>query len=181
MRPNEELLHRIGQVRSKWKAFVWMRGLLWVLGLLVVAIALGIYMAAVPSVPFWAVRTLSIGSILALLAMVVWKLVLPLRRVPTDVQLARFVEEKNPGLEESLTSAVEAIHKPKPEHGLFSHLLIKDALDRTRNVHFGEQINKRKFRAFAAANGALVLAFFAGLYLASMFLPNALDKLIATV
>ena len=37
MRPNEELLQRIGQVRSKWKAFVWMRGLLWVLGLLVAA------------------------------------------------------------------------------------------------------------------------------------------------
>src|SRR5688572_19717922 len=145
MRPNEELLQRIGQVRSKWKAFVWMRGLLWVLALLVAAIAAGIYMAATPSVPFWAVRALSLGSILALVGMVVWRLVLPLRRVPTDVQLARFVEEKNAGLEESLTSAVEAIHKPKPEHGLFSFLLIKDALDRTKNVRFGEQINQRKF------------------------------------
>ena len=45
MRPNEELLQKIGQVRSKWKAFIWMRGLLWVLGLLVLAIAAGLYLA----------------------------------------------------------------------------------------------------------------------------------------
>ena len=39
MRPNDELLQRIGQVRSKWKAFVWMRGLAWVLGLVVALVA----------------------------------------------------------------------------------------------------------------------------------------------
>ena len=37
-----------------------------------------------------AFMALGIGSILALIGMIVWKLVLPLRRVPTDVQLARF-------------------------------------------------------------------------------------------
>ena len=48
----------------------------------------------------------------------------------TDEQLARFVQEKNPGLEDRLVSAVEAIHKPRPDQGMFSYLVVKDALDR---------------------------------------------------
>src|SRR4030095_2291573 len=88
-----------------------------------------------------------------------------------------FVEEKNPGLEQSLVSAIETIHKPKAEHGPFNFLLIKDALERTRNVRFGETINKRKFNVFAAANGALVLAILIGLFVASMFMPNSIGKL----
>jgi hypothetical protein len=66
MRPNDELLQKIGQVRSKWRAFVWMRGLAWVLGLIVVAVALGIYMASSASVTFWAVRTMSLFSVSAI-------------------------------------------------------------------------------------------------------------------
>ena len=59
----------------------------------------------------------------------------------------------------------------------FSFLLIKDALERTKNVRFGETINKKKFNIFAATNGALVLAFLIGLFVASMFMPNGIDKL----
>ena len=60
MRPNDELLQKIGQLRSKWKAFVWLRGLVWVLGAIVASVALGIYLAASPSVPFATVRMLSL-------------------------------------------------------------------------------------------------------------------------
>src|SRR5262245_53798216 len=144
MRPNDELLQKIGQVRSKWKAFVWMRGLAWVLGVTVAAVALGIYLAASPGGPFAAVRIVGLVSLALMAVAAVWKVVLPLRRLPTDMQLAQFVEEKNPGLEQSLISAVEAIEKPKAEHGPFSFLLIKDALERTKNVRFNEQVNKRK-------------------------------------
>ena len=176
MRPNDELLQKIGQVRSKWKAFVWMRGLAWVLGLLVAALAVGIYLATVTSVSTSVIRNISLLFAGAMAAAAVWKLILPLRRVPSDTQLAQFVEEKNPGLEQSLVSAVETIKKPKAEHGAFSFLLIKDALERTKNVRFGETINKKKFNLFAAMNGALVLAFLMGLYLSSLFMPGGLDK-----
>ena len=135
MRPNDELLQKIGQVRSKWKAFVWMRGLAWVLGLLVAALAVGIYLATVTSVSTSVIRNISLLFAGAMAAAAVWKLILPLRRVPSDTQLAQFVEEKNPGLEQSLVSAVETIKKPKAEHGAFSFLLIKAALERTKNVH----------------------------------------------
>ena len=62
MRPNDELLQKIGQVRSKWKAFVWMRGLAWVLGLLVAALAIGIYLATVSSLPLAVIRTSKQGT-----------------------------------------------------------------------------------------------------------------------
>ncbi len=168
MRQNDELLQKIGQVRSKWKAFVWMRGLAWVLGLLVAALAIGIYLATVTSVSLSVIRNISLLFAGAMAAAAVWKLILPLRRVPTDTQLAQFVEEKNPGLEQSLVSAIETIHKPKAENGPFNFLLIKDALERTKNVRFGETINKKKFNIFAATNGALVLAILIGLFVASI-------------
>jgi len=177
MRPNDELLQKIGQVRSKWKAFVWMRGLAWVLGLLVAGLAIGIYLATVTSAPLWVIRTTGLVFLGGMAAAAVWKLILPLRRVPSDTQLAQFVEEKNPGLEQSLVSAVETIQKPTAEHGAFSFLLIKDALERTKNVRFGETINKKKFNAFAAVNGGLVLAFLIGLYLTSLFLGGGIDRL----
>ena len=60
MRPNDELLQKIGQVRSKWKAFVWMRGLAWVLGLLVAALAIGIYLATDTSVSLSVIRNISL-------------------------------------------------------------------------------------------------------------------------
>ena len=41
MRPNEELLQKIGIVRSRWKAFLWVRGLSWVLGVMVVSLLIG--------------------------------------------------------------------------------------------------------------------------------------------
>ena len=42
MKPNEELLQKIGQVRTKWKTLLWVRGLAWVLGVLVASIARGV-------------------------------------------------------------------------------------------------------------------------------------------
>ena len=109
MRPNDELLLKISQVRRKWKTFLWVRGLAWVLGVLVASLVVGLLIADSKSVPYWAVSAMRFGLAGALIFTVIRALVMPLRRPPTDLQLARFVEEKNPGLDERLVSAVEAI------------------------------------------------------------------------
>jgi len=179
MKPNEELLQKIGEVRTKWKTLIWARGLAWVLGVLVASIAVGLLLANTPKTPFWLLTFLKLAGIAALVTAVVRTLVMPLRRVPTDEQLARFVQEKNPGLEDRLVSAVEAIHKPRPDQGMFGYLVVKDALERTRNVRFGEQVNKRKITTFALSSGALVALLVVGLYIASMYLPNGLSFLSA--
>ena len=39
MSPHNELLQKIGIVRSRWKAFLWVRGLAWVLGVAVASMS----------------------------------------------------------------------------------------------------------------------------------------------
>ena len=138
MRPNNELLQKIGIVRSRWKAFLWVRGLAWVLGVAVASILIALAIANSSGISAWTVVGLRLGLAAAFIFTVISALVLPLRRTPTDAQLASFVEEKNPGLEDRLVSVVEALGKPKADHGPFTYLLTKDALERTKRVRFGD-------------------------------------------
>src|SRR5207247_2828123 len=131
-----------------WRPFLSLRGVAWVLRVIVLALFIRLVLADSTSISGWTVTALRFGLLAAVIATIVKALVLPLRRTPSDTQLARFVEEKNPGLKDRLVSAVEAIHKSKTEQIAFVHLLIKDALDRTKHLRFREQLNKRKFSTF---------------------------------
>src|SRR5215475_11559801 len=172
MAPHEELLRKIAMVRSRWKAFLWLRGLAWILGVTVVSVLLGLAVANSPSMSFWTVTALRLVLLAAVIATIVKALVLPLRRTPTDTQLARFIEEKNPGLQDRLVSAVDAIQNARPEQLTFVHLLTKD-------VRFGDQVNKRKFSTFAALTGVFAVALVIGLYVAALFFPVGFDRMFA--
>src|SRR6058998_1175232 len=171
MAPHDELLRKIALVRGRWKAFLWLRGLAWILGVTVASLLIGLVLANSTSISGWTVVGLRLALVAAVLFTVVKALVLPLRRIPTDAQLPRFVEEKNPGLEDRLVSAVEAIHKSKTEQIAFVHLLIKDALDRTKHLRFRDQVNKRKFSTFAGLTAGLAVALISSLYISSLFFP----------
>src|SRR5215510_11574660 len=179
MAPHEELLQKIGIVRSRWKAFLWLRGLAWVLGVTIGALLIGLALANSTGISVWTINALRLGLLAAVTVTVIKALVIPLRRTPTDTQLARFIEEKNPSLKDSLVSAVDAIQKARPEQITFVHLLTKDVLDRTKHVRFGEQINKRKFGAFAALTGLFAVALLLCLYVASYFFPVGSANLLA--
>src|SRR6185436_19128472 len=179
MAPHEELLQKIGIVRSRWKAFLWLRGLAWVLGVTVVSLLLGLALANSNSISGWTVRGVQLALLAVVIATVIKALVMPLRRTPSDTQLARFIEEKNPGLKDSLVSAVDAIKNARPEQLTFVHLLTKDVLARTKNVRFGDQVNKRKFGTFAALTGVFGIALIISLYVASLFFPVGSAKLLA--
>src|SRR3989454_227028 len=179
MRPSEELLQKIGIVRSRWKAFLWVRGLSWVLGVLVASLLIGFAAANSTGFPGWAVTVLRLGLVAAFVFTLVRRLILPLRSTPTDTQLARFVEEKNPGLKDRLVSAVEAVQKAKTEQVAFVHLLTKDALDRTKHVRFRDQVNKRKFGTFAALSAVFAVSLLISLYISSLFFPIGSQRLLA--
>src|SRR5215510_202496 len=179
MAPHEELLQKIGIVRRKWRTFLWLRGLAWVLGVTVAALLIGLWMADNRTISSAMVAVLRLGMLGAVIATVIKALVLPLRRTPTDTQLARFIEEKNPGLKDSLVSAVDAIQNARPEQLTFVHLLTKDVLDRTKHVRFGDQVNKRKFSTFAALTGLFAAALLVSFYLASVFFPLGAPNLFA--
>src|SRR5436190_9074223 len=179
MAPHEELLRKIALVRGRWKAFLWLRGLAWVLGVTVVSLLIGLALANSTSISGWTVTGLRFVLLAAVIATVIKALVLPLRRTPSDTQLARFIEEKNPGLKDSLVSAVDAIQKARPEQLTFVHLLTRDVLDRTKHVRFSDQVNKRKFSTFAALTGVFALALIVGLYVATLFFPIGSPKILA--
>src|ERR1041385_1202249 len=107
MKPNEELLQKIGIVRKRWKSFLWARGLAWVLGVLVISLVIGLAMADSTDIPTWAVTAMRIGMVGLFAFTLIKALIIPLRRVPDDTQLARFVEEKNPGLDDRQTAPAE--------------------------------------------------------------------------
>src|SRR5262245_41049042 len=179
MAPHEELLQKIGLVRSRWKAFLWLRGLAWVLGVTVVSLLIGLALANSTGISAWTVMALRLGLLAAIGVTVIKALVIPLRRTPSDTQLARFVEEKNPALKDSLVSAIDAIQKARPEQRTFVHLLTKDVLDRTKHVRFGDQVNKRKFSTFAALTGLFAVALLVSLYVASFFFPVGIANILA--
>src|SRR6516165_5815119 len=179
MAPHEELLRKIAAVRSKWKTFLWLRGLAWVLGVTVVSLVIGIWLADSRGMSGWPMTGLRLFLLAAIVATIVKALVLPLRRTPTNVQLARFIEEKNPGLKDSLVSAVDAIERARPEQLTFVHLLTKDVLDRTKHMRFGDQVNKTKYGTFAALTGVFAFALIIGLYVATLFFPRAIGTFFA--
>src|SRR5215469_8757913 len=179
MAPHEELLQKIGIVRSRWKAFLWLRGLAWVLGVTIVALLIGLALANTTGISAWTINALRLGLLAAVTVTVIKALVIPLRRTPTDTQLARFIEEKNPALKDSLVSAVDAIQKARPEQLTFVHLLTKDVLDRTKHVRFGDQVNKRKFSTFAALTGVFAVALIISLYVSTLFFPVGFDRMFA--
>ncbi len=62
---------------------------------------------------------------------------------------------------------------------MFTHLLVQDALQRTKHVRFGDQVNKKKFGTFAALAAAFAIALIISLYFSSLFLPVGSARLLA--
>jgi hypothetical protein len=172
MAPHEELLQKIGIVRSRWKAFLWLRGLAWVLGVTVVSLLIGLAMRIRTASSGWTVRDCQVALLAAVVATVIRALVIPLRRTPTDTQLARFIEEKNPAASMTVWSA---LWMPSRMRDRTAHVRAspypRTLLDRTKHVRFGDQVNNASFNTFGALTGAFALSLAVALYVASLFFP----------
>ncbi|MGE5361670.1 MAG: hypothetical protein ACM3NQ_21855, partial [Bacteroidales bacterium] len=85
----------------------------------------------------------------------------PLRRRPTDAQVARFVEEHFPQLEDRLVTAVESSsRRAVPEAPAFAGLLYRDAARRFEAIDLDAMIGRRAVarRGLIAVGAALGLA-----------------------
>ncbi len=179
MEPRRELSRRIRRVRHRWNQFVWFKGLAWVLGVGIAALILSMSIAESTEIPAWMVVALRFALLGALIGTAVKMLIIPLYRKPDDLQLARFVEEKHPGLEDRLVSAVEVVGSPETDRGPFSFLLIRDAVEATRRIRFEDLINRRKFNVFGVLTVAFVLALAISLYFSATFFPYGSARLFA--
>jgi hypothetical protein len=103
----EMILSRVSQVRRRWRAQMLVKGISLFLACSIALLALGVWgadlfgfrLAAV-----WCARLIAGGAIVFV---ALHFLYLPLRRRVTDVQIAQFVEEQFPQLQDRLITAVE--------------------------------------------------------------------------
>jgi hypothetical protein len=82
----------------------------------------------------------------------------PLRRVPGDRQVARFIEEQTPSLDDCLVSAVDVSHSPSK--AALAELMLSDAAKRAREIEPHRIVPAEALRraGFQAAASVLVFA-----------------------
>jgi hypothetical protein len=151
------------RVRTRWRAAVVMR--VWMLAALAVTACLGGAWIAdrlfSPSAP--ALIGLWAAAVIAALASAAW-LLAPARRRPSDAQVARFIEERCPELEDSLATAVE--HAARDLESPVIAAVAADAARRvaaldTNRVVGADVLRRRGALAAAATIGLVVVTAFA--------------------
>jgi len=166
MQTYQEIRQLINRVRRRWRTLrllsATMRSALAVALVLGVALVASRWTNGAPA----ALAVIGIGSVVCLVASVLWG-ALPLRDVPDDRRVARFVEEREPSLDDRLVSAVDAAaarrELPEAAQGLVEPMLA-DTARRLRHVSLdaiipGETMRRAASRALAAAAIAMALLF----------------------
>src|SRR5262245_15135214 len=104
-----ELVEVIRKIRSRWRLKLALRGVVVVVGGSLLALLLsasGLEALRFSASAIIALRVLVLGVFAALAAAWLWR---PLKREVSDAQVALYLEERDPTLEASILSAVEAI------------------------------------------------------------------------
>jgi hypothetical protein len=149
-------------VRRRWRTKVALRAGTHAALAALVAIGIALVAARWISASPKLLAAIAALSFLAALAAVVWFL-LPLRRRPTDAQIARFIEERAPGLDDRLATAVDVAKQPAPP--AIADLMLADAATRARDVDVDaivptESLRRASFQAAAATLALVALVVF---------------------
>src|SRR5262249_23959195 len=103
----QQLLHKIHEVRRRFRWIVVARGLAFSLALSLVILVLSVLWVDHWNYSDRSLSTARVFSILLILVTFLWFLGRPLLRKIRDVQIARYVEERNAALQDRLVTAVE--------------------------------------------------------------------------
>ena len=107
---------------------------------------------------------LALGALMAALAFAGWTL-WPLRRAPSDRQVARYIEERCPELEDRLASATEVADNGR--RSAFRDLVLGDAARKARSVDLDQVVAREDVQwsivRGLAATAALLLVLMVGL------------------
>jgi hypothetical protein len=177
--PPSDLLDIIADVRSRWRLKLALRGLAYVVGVLVV-----LFLVAASGLEWWkfsapsilAARVLMVAAVLGSIA---WFIVRPLRRQVTDEQVALYLEEHEPSLEARVVSAVEA--QRSGDRGASAALvrrLVEQAIEacvRMDAVHRMEQTPLRRYTLTAAG---IALAALLVVMVGPAFLRHAVSAML---
>ena len=177
-----ELIKVIEDVRKRWRMKLALRGGLFVLAGIVLTLVLassGLQALSFTPNAIFGFRIVVFAAIIALIA--VW-LFRPLRRSVTDDQVALYIEEQDPSLQEELISAVEMsatsrAGKPEVSQALLDRV-VKDAIAKVRALDNGKSIGREVVRRLAVALGVGLVAATLLLVFGPEFLRNGVSALL---
>ncbi len=135
MNSYEKLLSQIRLVRRRWRTQMLVKGISLFVACGIALLILGVWGAGFfgfKAAAVWLMRMIAAAGIVYA---AVHFLLLPMRRRITDVQIAQYVEEHYPQLQDSLVTAVEFGHGASGTSGILD-LLIRDALARSNRLDF---------------------------------------------
>jgi hypothetical protein len=162
----KELLELVQRVRARWRMRVALQGLALVFGLGLLWLVMGAWV--LHSLRFSAGAVSAFRVLAWVLAgfAVIRYVVLPLLRRVTDAQVARYIEEHEPGLEALLVSAVEQANASEPASTNLAEAVVRNAVARIRDADEGRRIEAIRLRNAAAISAGLaavgVLGFLIG-------------------
>jgi len=147
------LLARVRLVRSRWRMQMLAKGASLFLACGIVLLILSVWGAGFfgfRAAAIWFTRIVAAAGIVYAAVHFLYQ---PLRRRVTEVQIAQYVEEQFPELQDRLVSAVEFGRGASDSSGMLD-LLIRDALDKTNRVDFSVFRRSRRIAAFGSLGTA---------------------------
>jgi hypothetical protein len=176
MNSYELLLARIRMVRARRRTQVLVKGISLFLVSGIALLVLGVWGAdsfGFKTAAVWSMRVLAGGAVL----FIAWYfLYLPLRAHVSDVQIAQFIEERYPQLEDRLVTAIE-FGAQKTEPASMIDLLIRDALDKSHRLDFSIFLHRGRLASFAVLGVAACLALMALFSWGPSFFPYGFSHL----
>jgi hypothetical protein len=171
------LLGIIGDVRSRWRLKLLMRGIVCVAG-----IAFAIFLLAASGREWARFSAASIiagrvGVAVVLAACAWWFLLRPMRRRVSDEQVALYLEEHEPSLQAILISAVEASRQGKPESAVLVNKVVQQAIERCTAADAPRRVERQPLRRYSTALGVVGVVTVLALLVGPGFLRNAASAL----
>ncbi|MGB1842279.1 MAG: hypothetical protein ACPHWZ_14300, partial [Longimicrobiales bacterium] len=142
-------------VRWRWRIRLALRGMVWVVGLTASVTFLAAFALEQARFAADTVVTLRALTWLTLIASTLWFLVRPLLRKVTDTQVALYLEEHEPTLDNAVTSVLdEGSGSASPA---LTDRVTEIALEKARRVNYGRRIERGGLYRFGGALTALVV------------------------
>src|SRR5215510_1344227 len=152
-------------VRARYRALTMCRAV--VRAALAVSAVVGLSLAAASLAALatetpWLIAGVGAVALLTALTGVVWG-VMPLRHVPSDIRIARFIEERVPSLDDRLATAVDVVQShPRGTSPILTAPFVADVARRVAGVNVNdivpdEQLRRNGVRARAAMLVLLVM------------------------
>jgi hypothetical protein len=148
----------LDRVRSRWRRLHLSQGVVRATLAATGVLALALLSIRVIPGPPALIGAAGMLSVLLIVATVVWGLG-ALRRVPTDARLARFIEERDPTLDDRLASAVDLLTTTPGTNPRLGSLLLADAGRAASNVDPAAVISDERLRRAGFQAAAAVLLF----------------------